>query len=68
MIIHVTDIEWDVDKNDKPEEYLPTKVNLNYDAGSLDFRGPFNEYLYDSICEDLENTYGYCVVNFAIDV
>lgn len=67
MIIHVTNIEWDIDRDNKPDEYLPTTVDLNYDEICLDFLGPFNEYLYDSICEDLENTYGYSVANFAID-
>lgn len=67
MIIHVTNIEWDIDRDNKPDEYLPTTVDLNYDEVCLDFLGPFNEYLYDSICEDLENTYGYSVANFAID-
>ena len=67
MIIHVTDIEWDIDRDDKPDEYLPTKVDLNYDEICLDFLGSFNEYLCDAICEDLENTYGYSVTNFAID-
>ena len=39
MIIHVTDIEWDIDRDDKPDEYLPTKVDLNYDEICLDFFG-----------------------------
>ena len=67
MIVHVTNIEWDVEDDTSIEE-LPKKVNLNYDEIILDFRGPFNEYLYDAICEDLENTYGYSVANFAIDI
>lgn len=67
MIVHVTNIEWDIG-DDMPTEELPKKVDLNYDEVCLDFLGPFNEYLYDSICEDLENTYGYSVANFAIDV
>lgn len=67
MIVHVTNIEWDIE-DDTPIEELPKEVDINYDEIILDFRGPFNEYLYDAICEDLENTYGYSVANFAIDV
>lgn len=67
MIVHVTDIEWDV-KDGVSTEELPKKIDLEFDEVSIDCRGPFNEYLYDAICERLEDEYGWCVANFAIDV
>lgn len=63
MIIHVTDIEWDVDRNDIPSESLPSEVDLEYD----DLCTSFLRDIEDSICESLEEKYGYCVRNLIID-
>lgn len=63
MIIHVTDIEWDVDRNDIPSESLPSEVDLEYD----DLCTSFLRDIEDSICESLEEKYGYCVRNLVID-
>lgn len=63
MIVHVTNIEWDTDENDIPSESLPSEVDLEYD----DFCTSFLRDMEDSICESLEERYGYCIKNFAID-
>lgn len=63
MIVHVTNIEWDIDENDIPSESLPSKVDLEYD----DLCTSFLRDMEDSICESLEERYGYCVKNLAID-
>lgn len=63
MIVHVTNIEWDIG-NDMPTEELPKKVDLEYD----DLCTSFLRDMADSVCERLEEEYGFCVVNFAIDV
>lgn len=63
MIVHVTNIEWDTDENDIPSESLPFEVDLEYD----DLCTSFLRDMEDSICESLEQKYGYCVRNFAID-
>ncbi len=31
MIVHVTNIEWDIDENDVSSESLPSEVDLEYD-------------------------------------
>lgn len=59
MIIHVTNIEWDTDENDIPSESLPSEVDLCTS---------FLRDIEDSICENLEERYGYCVKNLAIDI
>ena len=64
MIVHVTNIEWDIDENDVPSESLPSKVDLEYD----DLCTSFLRDMEDSICERLEEEYGFCVANFAIDI
>lgn len=64
MIIHVTNIEWDTDENDIPSESLPSEVDLEYD----DLCTSFLRDMADSVCERLEEKYGFCVANFAIDV
>lgn len=48
MIVHITDIEWDVEDGVSTEE-LPKKINLEFDEVNIDCRGPFNEYLYDAM-------------------
>lgn len=58
MIVHVTNIEWDTDENDIPSESLPSEVDLCTS---------FLRDMEDSICERLEEMYGYCVKNLAID-
>lgn len=63
MIVHVTNIEWDIDENDIPSESLPSKVDLEYD----DLCTSFLRDMEDSICESLEERYGYCVKNLVID-
>ena len=63
MIVHVTNIEWDIG-DDIPTEELPKKVDLEYD----DLCTSFLRDMADSVCERLEEEYGFCVVNFAIDV
>ena len=62
MIVHVTNIEWDID-DDVPVEELPKEVNLEYD----DLCTSFLRDMADSVCERLEEKYGLCVANFAID-
>lgn len=64
MIVHVTNIEWDIDENDVPSESLPSEVDLEYD----DICTSFLRDMEDSICERLEEEYGFCVANFAIDI
>lgn len=63
MIVHVTNIEWDTDENDIPSKSLPSEVDLEYDDPCTSFLRDIE----DSICESLEERYGYCVKNFAID-
>lgn len=58
MIVHVTNIEWDTDENDISSESLPSEVDLCTS---------FLRGMEDSICENLEERYGYCVKNFAVD-
>lgn len=64
MIVHVTNIEWDIDENDVSSESLPSEVDLEYD----DLCTSFLRDMEDSICERLEEEYGFCVANFAIDI
>lgn len=63
MIVHVTNIEWDTDENDVPNESLPSEVDLEYDELCTSFLRDIE----DSICESLEEMYGYCVRNLSID-
>lgn len=63
MIVHVTNIEWDIG-DDMPTKELPKKVDLEYD----DLCTSFLRDMTDSVCERLEEEYGFCVVNLAIDV
>lgn len=63
MIVHVTNIEWDI-KDDTPIEELPKEVDLEYD----DLCTNFLRDMADSVCERLEEKYGFCADNFAIDV
>lgn len=63
MIVHVTNIEWDTDENDVPSESLPSEVDLEYDELCISFLRDME----DSICERLEEMYGCCVRNLAID-
>lgn len=63
MIVHVTNIEWDTDENDIPSESLPSEVDLEYDDLCISFLRDME----DSICESLEQRYGYCVRNFVIN-
>ena len=62
MIAHVTNIEWDIE-DDTPIEELPKEVDLEYD----DLCTSFLRDMTDSICERLEEEYGFCVTNLAID-
>ena len=62
MIVHVTNIEWDIE-DDTPIEELPKEVDLEYD----DLCTSFLRDMTDSICERLEEEYGFCVANLAID-
>lgn len=64
MIVHVTNIEWDTDENNIPSESLPFEVDLEYD----DLCTSFLRDMADSVCERLEEEYGFCVTNFVIDV
>ena len=64
MIVHVTNIEWDTDENDIPSESLPSEVDLEYD----DICTSLLRDMADSVCERLEEEYGFCVTNFVIDV
>lgn len=63
MIVHVTNIEWDIE-DDTPIEELPKEVDLEYD----DLCTSFLRDMADSVCERLEEKYGSCVANFAIDI
>lgn len=63
MIVHVTNIEWDIE-DDTPIEELPKEVDLEYD----DLCTSFLRDMADSVCERLEEEYGFCVTNFTIDV
>lgn len=63
MIVHVTNIEWDIE-NDTHVEELPKEVDLEYD----DLCTSFLRDMADSVCERLEEEYGFCVANFAIDI
>lgn len=63
MIVHVINIEWDIE-DDTPIEELPTEVDLEYD----DLCTSFLRDMADSICERLEEEYGFCVANFSIDI
>lgn len=63
MIVHVTNIEWDIE-DDTPIEELPKEVDLEYD----DLCTSFLKDMADSVCERLEEKYGVCVANFAIDI
>lgn len=63
MIVHVTNIEWDVE-DDTPIEELPKEVDLEYD----DLCTSFLRDMADSVCERLEEKYGFCVANFVIDI
>ena len=63
MIVHVTNIEWDVE-DDTPIEELPKEVDLEYDDLCISFLRD----MADSVCERLEEKYGVCVANFAIDI
>ena len=63
MIVHVTNIEWDVEE-DTPIEELPTEIDLEYD----DLCTSFLRDMADSVCERLEEEYGFCVANFAIGI
>lgn len=64
MIVHVTNVEWDTDENDIPSKNLPSEVNLEYDDLCISFL----KDMADSVCERLEEEYGFCVANFAIDI
>lgn len=67
MVVHVTNIEWDTDENDIPSESLPSEVDLEY----LEYDDLCTNLLRDmadSVCERLEEEYGYCVRNFAINI
>lgn len=63
MIVHVTNIEWDIG-DDTPTKELPKKVDLEYD----DLCTSFLRDMADSVYERLEEEYGFCVANLAIDV
>lgn len=63
MIVHVTNIEWDIEDDTHIEE-LPEEVDLEYDDLCISFLRD----MADSVCERLEEEYGFCVANFAIDV
>lgn len=69
MIVHVANIEWDIDENDIPSENLPSEVNLEY-LEYEDLCINFLRDLADSVCERLKEEYGYgfCVANFTIDI
>ena len=67
MIVHVTNIEWDIDENNIPSENLPSEVNLEY-LEYEDLCINFLRDLADSVYERLEEEYGFCVANFTIDI
>lgn len=62
MIVHVTNIEWDIEDDTHIEE-LPKEVDLEYDDLCISFLRDME----DSICERLEEIYRYCVRNLTID-
>lgn len=67
MVVHVTNIEWDTDENDIRSESLPFEVDLEY----LEYDDLCTNLLRDmadSVCERLEEEYGFCVTNFVIGV
>lgn len=67
MVVHVTNIEWDTDENDILSKSLPSEVDLEY----LEYDDLYTSLLRDmadSVCERLEEEYGFCVTNFVIDV
>lgn len=63
MIVHVTNIEWDIKEN-IPTEELPKEVNFEYEDLCISF---FKD-MTTAIREKLEKEYGFCVTNFAIDI
>lgn len=67
MIVHVTNIEWDTDENNIPSESLPFEVDLEY-LEYDDLCTSLLRDMADSVCERLEEEYGFCVTNFVIDV
>lgn len=67
MVVHVTNIEWDTDENDSPSESLPSEVDLEY-LEYDDLCTSLLRDMADSVCERLEEEYGFCVTNFVIDV
>lgn len=67
MVVHVTNIEWDTDENDIPSERFPSEVDLEY-LEYDDFCTSLLRDMADSVCERLEEEYGFCVTNFVIDV
>ena len=67
MIVHVTNIEWDTDENDIRSESLLSEVDLEY-LEYDDFCTSLLRDMADSVCERLEEEYGFCVTNFVIDV
>lgn len=67
MIVHVTNIEWDTDENDVSSESLPSEVDLEY-LEYDDLCASLLRDMADSVCERLEEEYGFCVTNFVIDV
>ena len=67
MVVHVTNIEWDTDENYILSKSLPSEVDLEY----LEYDDLYTSLLRDmadSVCERLEEEYGFCVTNFVIDV
>ena len=67
MVVHVTNIEWDTDENNIPRESLPFEVDLEY-LEYDDLCTSLLRDMADSVCERLEEEYGFCVTNFVIDV
>ena len=67
MVVHVTNIEWDTDENNIPSESLPFEVDLEY-LENDDLCTSLLRDMADSVCERLEEEYGFCVTNFVIDV
>lgn len=67
MIVHVTNIEWDIDENNIPSESIPSEVDLEY-LEYDDLCTSLLRDMADSVCERLEEEYGFCVTNFVIDV
>ena len=67
MVVHVTNIEWDTDENNIPSESLPFEVDLEY-LEYDDLCTSLLSDMADSVCERLEEEYGFCVTNFVIDV